>query len=410
MYKSIFSKYVCFFLGILFTVMLCGCGVNENSAPPSKYEVEKAVQAEVFGEHVVLDHVEKTDEKPRKDIYYYKSEDRDLEFTAWSYVYASDIGIGGSPIYVYSRKIEVNYRDGVERYYEPKLDDIFCDGTKSGKRYKYSFKNYEELAEIIAVIQEAEECYSEEKQYHDANTWRESHPIASVTIEWVSDNTDADGNPITYDLISTGYHIWADSDSDLTFEIIAGSYAGAVVSGHIDEDETIPASVLSLGHKDKLEKVIVNGTEMTEELSFVLGVTPSVVHNGVFTAEYVYEYHCYMMPIDPGCGTKKGRCHPLQALVKAAGGTGGDECKNNGKESWEINGDSFVITAERDTGKSSIKDISLTKNGKPMDITYTLDNEYTRSSDMILVSVEDLAEMLGLSVTIDEENGMVVFE
>lgn len=406
------SKYI-YFIFLIAAILLSGCGVRKNSAPPSKAEVQRAVAEEVAGEEVTLDHVEHLDQIPHKDIYYYTSEDRDLTFEVESYVRASDIGIGGSPIYVYQREIEVKYWDAVKEYYAPKMEEIFSGATKSGIRYLYTFHNFEELTVIIDKILEAENCYAEEREYHDDAEWFRNHVVVGVELRWEneenSEENSEDGSSGRYQLFSSGYLILADADTENTYEKICASYVGAIMSGKIASDDTVPEELLAMGHIDQLT-VFVNGTEMTDELSYMLDMTPTVALDGVFYAEYNYDYGCYMMRIDPGCGSKTGRSHPLQALVKAAGGTGGDLCNNLGKEEWTIRGDHFVIKADRDMGSTYIRGVTLTKNGEPVDITYTNRTDLTRSSDMVFISVEDIATMLELTVTVDEENGVVIFE
>lgn len=407
--KNIKKQIPLYFISLCATFLLCGC-VHENSNPPSKAEVTAAVAKEVAGEKVTIDHVEHLNCIPKKDIYYFKSTERDFSFQVESYIRCSDIGIGSSGPYVYSKDISIHYWDALKEYYKADMDEILKDSTKYHTHYDYVFHDYDELMDIYDKVTEAEKCFSNEANYHTDPNWYKDHVLTSVVIKWDSQQNDASGKPNTVSLFPVGYHIYANSSPERTFQKISEAYVSKIISEEIPADPKIPAELLSLGHVDKLTHVIINNTEMTDELSYMLNMTPTVPIDGVFYAEYNFDYNCYMMRIDPGCGSKTRTSHPLQAIIKAAGGTGGDKCDNLNKEEWDIGSDHFILTADRDYGSTHINGITLKKNGQPMEITYTNRTDLTRSSYMVMISIDDIAKMLEMTVTVDEANGTVIFE
>jgi len=177
---------------VLLFLLLTGCGDIDGEIP-GKEEVLSFMQGEVPGEHYVFDRVQSEEGAlPQKDIYYFKSTDRELEFTAVSTLSAvgMDATIAGYKPCIYSQ-----YPAGVHSLYSEEIDAILEELPRDSQNV-YCYDSYDDLARVASIIIRADEVYKQELAYN-TQEWMNENPIKTISVRYIYTGEDGKENFVT---------------------------------------------------------------------------------------------------------------------------------------------------------------------------------------------------------------------
>lgn len=394
---------------IIFSSLVSGCGVNIDSEVYGEDEVMEYVAECVPNENYELVSVEEMCEKPQNVEYTFKSLDRDITFTANSYI--ATITFEWT---YYKKEISCSYDNAVwaiyrERFFDELEESSLWDGSEYiPEMYLMSFADIDTVADSIYA---ASDILKEELQYNDED-YIKKYLYQYIHIYWVQDEEAvADWEAGTYCFITT---IKADGfiTREEIYEQIADAYSQEAKNLNVKNDDDIPEIYFQDKHNYKLNTIYLNNEEMTyEEVSNPFNDGEPVTSYFKYSL-YNSELESYMMYVDTGHYDSWKAALIIPEYVEALNGTW--ENLENGA-SWQIGGDEWILTCEysSDSTGEYVSDISIKKNGKELQLDCFLETgdeiNSVRTYKIVYLSIDDFAKLFNLSYKIDEENDSISF-
>ena len=206
------------------------------------------IDSDVYGEEDVVDYVrsvctdeefelvssEQVEDRPKNVEYTFRSRERDLTFTANSYL--DNVTIDGSSTIFYSKEISCTYVSEVHELYRDRavriLEELptYDDGWVG----LLSFDDLDQVAEVMA---RAEEVYREELDYNGEDFLR-GHPLLNVHLAWYPSQEDLEAHQSWINTADFGI-IGLRSREEL-YQRLADKYAQMCVDSQLDELASIP--------------------------------------------------------------------------------------------------------------------------------------------------------------------------
>lgn len=393
-------------MAFIFVLILSGC-IGKDGRVYGQRRVLEYVDS-VCTEPYDLEGRELIEENPDNMEYYFRTKNRDLTFTANSYL--SPIWIDASQTSFYSREISCDYVETVHSLYEDELDEVFQGSRRyleeHGWMYLVSFRDIEE---IVDTVLEADEIYRQELEYNPPE-FLMKNPLRSVHVVWHRSEEEAEAHETWVNVTDIG--ITGQHDREELYDRLADTYAGLIVDGKIDTDPDVPQRYLEDKHVSLLDTIELNGREMLYDDN-----DNPYGQYGLTTDHYKYSWYSedlgsYMMVMDVGFITD-GMSIPLinREYVKALGGSYEASVNRNIYTStWTIGSDTWTMKAKYDDNE--IFWVTAEKNSEPLDISYiTVDDDRHVSATFCAgVTVDDFSRLFDLTYEIDEDAGTIAFE
>lgn len=184
-------------IAALFIVSFCGgCGEKDGWIPTKsmvKSKVSKAVEKEKYS----YERYEDIESEVPTRVYYFKSDERDMEFTAVA-TRTKGWMLGPAENY-YEPIVEVNYDDGVKEYYQEQIINVLSKSDLyDAKTNAFVIMDEDDTEEIFDLLVEANKIYSQEEQYN-TEKWMEDHPVLMVRVDMEKEGERVSGwlNEIT---------------------------------------------------------------------------------------------------------------------------------------------------------------------------------------------------------------------
>lgn len=164
--------------------VLVGCKSKYGSIPKEE-EVLEEVSAVVEKENYELVNKEEIKGSPKKCIYYFKSLDRELEFTATSSL--THNSFLGAQTTDYKDKISNNYAEAVKELYTDEIVEILKKSDLfNEKKFSFKIRDEEQYNEVLELLYSAEQIYSKESEYN-SEKWMEENPVMFVELDFEID-------------------------------------------------------------------------------------------------------------------------------------------------------------------------------------------------------------------------------
>lgn len=391
---------------ILTAVLLTGC-LTKDSEIYGWDEVQEYIDS-VCDEPYELTAKQLIEESPDNMEYTFHSKQRDLSFTANSYL--SPIYFDATKTAFYNRSISCTYVSEVHGLYRQELDGVLneCPYYLPDRQWMY-VTSFSELDQVIDCILKADNIYRPEVKYHDSWDFLKKNPLTSIHLIWIS----GEENPqecrqwvnLT-DLSVTGQN----SREELKAKL-GGIYAQKYVDKEINNGDDIPESFLESRHVSSLDHIYLNGKEMLYDRR-------DNPYNGygLSTASfkkcwYNDKYDSYMMILDIGY-LSDSTSIPLiiREYVYALGGNYEASAEGSHYLSrWSVGNDTWEM--QTDYSDNTISRIQITKNGKPLEIHFLTADEDSNvgATFCIGVTVQDFCRLFNLSCQALEEDGVMKF-
>lgn len=155
---------------LLIISLLSACAFKKQGEYLSDEEVVKEIEKVTGTEHVSILGKE---EKSGYFLYTFKTNKRELVFTATSYP------AGDSGIYNPASVSQTEYVQAVHALYDERIQAILDEVYKGES--SAIFANRSELREIVKQIENMDEIYREELEYHDEK-WLKEHWVTVVSL------------------------------------------------------------------------------------------------------------------------------------------------------------------------------------------------------------------------------------
>ena len=383
-------------------LLLTGCSTI-NGKLYKKYEVLAKVKEKITDEKYSFDHVEKNRKiRPKADVYYFKSKERDFTFTALSTL--ENITIDG-PTRFYSKSLEINYVDEVHALYLDEINGIISEllHETSGTFIQYEYKSYDDLAEVAKILLAADDVYKAELAYN-TQEWMSEYPVFDDKLYYKG--PDENGDP--YKNAKFGIKLDGSWDYQSLYDYLTYNHIQKVYNGEI-VDPTITEDKLSRAHALYLDPYL-NGINVKEDAS------ETDKRNGLYNrldsnymCAYYYDWDCYIMRINLGLTDHKYGPQVVEYYTDSLfySATVGE---NNGEVSWDNGTDRWSVKAK--DKRNTITSCVFTKNGSQVDIPYLTTDDATiiGATYVVGIKLDDFAKMFNLKYTIDEEAAAVIFE
>ena len=375
------------------------------------------IDSDVYGEEDVLDYVrsvctdeefelvssEQVEDRPKNVEYTFRSRERDLTFTANSYL--DNVTIDGSSTIFYSKEISCTYVSEVHELYRDRavriLEELptYDDGWVG----LLSFDDLDQVAEVMA---RAEEVYREELDYNGEDFLR-GHPLLNVHLAWYPSQEDLEAHQSWINTADFGI-IGLRSREEL-YQRLADKYAQMCVDSQLDELASIPEEYTQDKHVSRLDYIYLDGTKMTYNSQEDSVNQWSLITDRFCYCWYSQETGSYMLPCDIGYVTDSASV-PLivREYVSALGGSYSLE-PEEGLSTWQIGDNTWQM--ESQFSDNEITEFQVTKNGEPLDLPFVTADEDTEVGARFCVGlkVEDFASLFDLDYRIDENTKRINF-
>ena len=393
-------------LSILLSAFLTGC---------------TGADGEIYGEQAVRDEVDRICSEPyhledKKLIettpdnmeYTFQTENRDLTFTANSYL--TPVYFDATPTGWYTKEISCDYIFAIHEQYEEELDAVAasCETYLPEHGWCYIL-DYNDISGIVDMVLEADTVWQQELKYNDSTFLREN-ALTTFHIVWYPSETEAENHEDWVNL--TDLAVTGQNNRDDLYEKVADAYAQKVKDGEIPDRGDVPDSKLDERHVSFLPSITLDGKEL-----YYNNDTNPVGNYGLTTEEYKHcwyneELDTYLIETDIGF-VDADMSFPMvnREYVYALGGTYHGSCNNDTyTATWTIDGDTWELVSRYDD--STLKSFGLTKNGTsiPVGIVTTEDDWEVGATFTIGVPVDDFCRFFDLTYTIDEEAGQLRFQ
>lgn len=394
-----FNKKWLFLFLVMFMFTLTAC-TNIDGDLASKAKVSKQVAAEVVNEEyefVSVEHYD--DERPKRDVYTYRSKERDMTFEVLSTL--REINIDGS-VLGYSRYIHVGYVEAVQNQYADQMEEIL-GGFEKNKFGDLLYESFDDLVDVAKTYEKLSDVYKAELAYNTAE-WMDEHPLCKLSFS--HERSDYEG----FYLSVFGYGINGHLTYDYIYGYITYKHAEAVKSGEI-VDETMPEEQLQRLHSVELRRVCYNYDNLAEiacEKAFKDRLKNNM--DSAYYSLYYYPWDTYVIILD--CGLTDEDYAPK--CMETYGDAFGFDCEvlsKKGQINWRYEGSDYQLTA-KDDDRNYITEFKITKDGVDLNMPYiTCRSEISPvgASYVVGIPVERFAELFHKDYVIDEDNSTVMF-
>lgn len=164
--------------------VLVGCKSKYGSIP-NEQEVLDEMSKVVEQENYELVDKEEKDTRPKECVYYFKSTDRDLEFTATATLKRNTLL--GTPTADFVDKISNNYAEAVKELYTDEIVEILKKSDLfNEKKISFKIRDEEQYNEVMELLYSVEQIYSQESEYN-SEKWMEENPVMFVELDFEID-------------------------------------------------------------------------------------------------------------------------------------------------------------------------------------------------------------------------------
>lgn len=413
-FKRIINLTVLLVFTVMAVMVTGGCSSIDGDIP-EKSEVLNEVKKTVANEKIELVSVESySDERPKKkrpkkDVYYFKSTERNMTFQAESTL--KPCGIDNAILY-YIPVINVKYSEGVHELYLDRINKVL-DKIPKDEEGVYFYKSYNDLKNIAHILTEANEIYKEELKYNSAK-WLEDNPVTRVAIrfEWKNEKGQNEWRVFLDELIDSS------KSYDEIFDLISFKHTNYIMENNL-EDNTIPEEQLAKYHKNYLKNVYIDkvnvsakgiASDKAEQLVNSAEATLDNRNERNYGCYYYYPWKTYIIRINLGLTSEKCAPKLMEHYTKALN----IPCEvkyDKGKIKWENGADEWRLEAEYNE-KDSADKVSFYKNGVKQEIRYLKpdgNNTGVGASYLIGLPIDDFAKLFDLKYEIDEKSDVVLF-
>lgn len=390
----------------LICFLAVGCTDIDGDLMKEK-EVLKAVKEQVPSERYKFIKVEHHDElRPKEDIYYFESKDRDMSFQAVSTLVP--IGLDASTI-GYSKHVNPGYAEGVHNLYIGDMEKVLEVIPKNDKG-QYCFTSYTELEKVLGIIAEADSIYTAEKKFN-TEKWMEENPAKKVLLHFnYKDENGESKSRFTFTISLNGLN---------TYESLHDLYTYLYVKRVMDEDfsdPTIPEDAYKLIHAGKLENICVDWSNISET-AFVDDKANNLTNgsrdrngNDPYSAHYYYQWGTYVVVLNVGLASEEYAPKLMEVYFDTLG-VGYEIRYGKGSVKWIYGGDEWAIEAKQDKNHDSTS-CEFYKNGKKQEIKYLTYNDAmspVHATYLVGISVDDFADIFDLEYDINEQESTIKF-
>ncbi len=376
--------------------------------------------SEIYGQGKVLEYVDSVcpepyhltgktliEESPDNMEYYFETDNRKLSFKANSYL--SPVWIDATQTGFYSREISCDYVSVVHDLYREDVKAVLETAPNYMEDHGWIYLlSFSDIGQTVDTILAADQIYGQELAYNPPE-FLSDHPVTSVHLVWQRSEEEAREHETWVNMTDVG--ITGQHDREELYDRLANIYAQLCVDGKIENAEGVPWSYLADKHVALLPVILLNGKEMLYDDND----NPYGPY-GLTTDDYKYCWYSedkdsYMMVIDTGL-ISENMSMPLiiREYVKALGGdysvsADGDRYTST----WTIGADRWVMRS--DHSDEGIRSLEISKNGRPLDISYiTVDDDFNVSATFCVgVTVEDFCRLFDLTWEIEESQGKILF-
>lgn len=387
--------------GMIFIVMLLslsGC-TDIDGKLESASRVNRKVATEVVNEKYSFVSVEHhDDERPKRDIYTYQSQERNLTFEALSTL--QSFGIDGS-VLGYKKFVDVKYVEAVQNYYAKEMDEILKDFDRD-EHGRLIYHSFEELERIAEAIFQLSEVYKAELHYN-TEEWMKKNPLCKISFCF--ERVECDGYYISVFALNVDGTLQCEE----VYKYITYKHAEAAKSGLI-KDDSIPEDQLQRVHEASLESIFYNGDNLSKHA--VEKALNDRLYNNIDSTYYSYYYYpwdTYVILIDCGLTDENYAPKWMEAYADAFGFPCDVQYKK-GKISWTYESSEYQIIAK--DKEKHITDFKIYKDGVDLKIPYiTCDSELSPvgASYLVAVPIDQFADLFHKEYEIKEENKNVEF-
>ena len=386
---------------LLIALSLTGCGSKKGELY-KKRVVLKRVARVVPSENYKLDRIEPVqDSDVSKEIYYFKSKDRDLEFRAINtrqpVLYESGL---------YGKALKVLYAEDVHELYKDRIEGELMLGGYDFKHHRFCINSFNELKKVSDTIVAADNIYKQETKYNTPE-WMVENPAhkCTVSLMHINENGKEVGSSIG------GAHIDGTWDSKKLYDYLCYRYASCIKKGDFSDD-SVPRSVLDMAHIQTLKHVYLNGIEISKT-GYDDAKSEGVYNNSEssYCAEYCYAMNDYIIEFNTAIVPKDCGPHVTEEYLSILA-PGYDVKYNDGLYKWDYNGSEYVATTTPGKKSDYVGSFSITKDGQNLELPYIKCSEWTSPVHGLYVvglTVHDFAKLFNLSVEIDEDSESLYF-
>lgn len=347
------------------------------------------------------------EETPDNMEYTFRTNGRDLTFQANSYL---------APIYFdatktgwYTREISCNYVDVVQEQYQSALNDLLQDADQYLHDYGWLYIcDFNELETVIDLVLEADRIWKPESEYNPQQFLKD-YPLTSFTVVWCPTYQAALDHSewVTLDTISvTGQNTF-----DQLYEKLAEAYAQKVKDGEIPDTGTIPQAYLNQRHVSTLDRIMINGLELTYENRENPVGAASLITDHYQHCWYNEELGTYVIVTDIGYVSDISSFPMInQEYVKRLDGTYHGSFKEDiYKAQWSIGEDDWELETKYSDGV--IESFTVEKNGYPLEIHYVTvyEDSNVGATYCIGIPADEFCHFFGLTCEIDEAHRQIDF-
>ncbi|MGQ5425567.1 hypothetical protein ACULPM_00835 [Thermophilibacter sp. ZX-H3] len=406
-------------LALLAACCLAACGVPIDSPAPSEAEVldYAALQCPNEGFEVVAS--EEVREVPQKVVYTLRSTERDLTFTATGEITEPVSGkfpSGPKP------RVSCDYPSAVRDLYHDdvvtELSERVAGQGESGIVFSPGWpelyvRNYAQLEEALALLEEVDALYEPELAYNPAE-WVRENASTSVAIRWFDGTLSAeDGDPMGWKQLGD-VALYGELDAERDLEALASAYAQLIADGVAPADATLPERHLESLHRTAIDRIAVRG----EEVPFGLGETSwgdatnpyqrdHISEGGGVVARWSDDQGRYLVRVNMD-GTDprerdEGGSWLVQQVAQLAGGSYEDDATGFSWEVGNVSGHMEYVGLE-----NGRKVARLELNDRTSMVSCS--SEEAGLSDAVAMPVEDFAALFGLTARVDEAEGIIHLE
>lgn len=374
--------------------------------------------AEIYGKKEVLNYVDTVcdepyrlkgqrlvEQTPDRMEYTFEVTDRDLTFTADSYL--SPITIDASTI-GYSREISCNYVNTVQDQYREELKNVLKENPHYLPEYGWIYLlSFDDIDEAVKTVLEGDKVWQKELAYHNEE-WLKKHSITQIHFVYHTSEEEAETHSDWINL--TDVAVTGNNTYDDLYKKIADCYAQKVTDGDIT-DSLVPDNYQEGRHVSTLTSIQLNGEEMMYDNEENPASSYGLTTEDYKTVWWNEEEDSYMILSDIGM-IRDDMSYPLiiREYVDALGGDYSVKVKGDRYESqWTIGSNTYNMDVTYDDG--TIRKFRLTRNGKPVKIdilTYT-DDPHVSATFVVGMRVSDFSKMLDMTYQIDETTRTLSF-
>lgn len=169
--------------------LLTGC--TKYGKVANEDEVLEKVEASVVNEQYTMVSKEDKGGHPKEVVYTFKSEDRDIEFTAVATLKHATLYSDQIPYY--EKTIIVNYDEAIQKYYMDRINKILVSSEYYNEDTEtFVLTDESQLDETAAILEWANEIYSEESKYNK-EMWMKEHPVCKIRVNMIVDGEEVTG-------------------------------------------------------------------------------------------------------------------------------------------------------------------------------------------------------------------------